>query len=63
MLVQAIGLTFGAAFVMLIGMTHNVTTLLVSMSCFGLGKGLYDSNIFASIYDVIDPRTRASVAG
>jgi MFS family permease len=63
MLVQAMGLIFGSAFVMLIGMTHSVTTLLVSMSCFGLGKGLYDSNIFASIYDVIDPRTRATVAG
>ena len=62
-LVQAAGLLFGATFVFLIGNTNNVSTLLGSMICFGFGKGLYDSNIFASMYDVIDPRARSSAAG
>lgn len=63
MLVQALGLTIGSVFVFLIGTTADVTTLLISMTCFGLCKGLYDSNIFASLYDAIEPRARASAAG
>ena len=63
MLVQAIGLLVGSEFVFLIGSTSDVTMLLISMVCFGLCKGLYDSNIFASLYDAIEPRARASAAG
>jgi len=63
MIVQALGLLFGSIFVFRIGTTTNVTTLLTSMVCFGFGKGMYDSNIFASIYDVVDPRARATAAG
>ncbi len=63
MTVQALGLLVGATFVALVGLTGNVTVLLVSMTCFGLCKGLYDSNIFASLFDVIDPPARATAAG
>ena len=63
MLVQAIGLTIGSVFVLLIGTTEDVAMLLVSMACFGFCKGLYDSNIFASLYDAVEPRARASAAG
>lgn len=62
-LVQAAGLLAGASFVALVGRTSNVTTLLASMALFGLCKGLYDSNIFASLYDVVQPRARATAAG
>jgi MFS family permease len=63
MAVQAGGLLCGAAFVGFVGLTHDVPTLLVSMSLFGLCKGIYDSNIFASLYDVVEPRARATAAG
>jgi MFS family permease len=62
-LVQAAGLLIGASFVFLVGTTRDVTTLLVAMTLFGLCKGLYDSNIFASLFDVIEPRSRATAAG
>lgn len=61
--VQAIGLLVGSAFVFLVGITPTVSTLLVAMACFGVCKGFYDSNIFASLYDYIEPRARASAAG
>src|SRR5262249_31364701 len=61
--VQGMGLLVGASFVFLVGMTRNVGTLLVAMSCFGLCKGFYDSNIFASFFDVVEPRARATAAG
>jgi MFS family permease len=63
MMVQALGLAAGAAFVGLVGLTSDMHTLILAMTIFGLCKGLYDSNIFASLYDVIAPRARASAAG
>jgi MFS family permease len=63
MLVQAIGLTVGSVFVFLIGTTADVATLLTAMTCFGICKGLYDSNIFASLYDAVEPRARSTAAG
>src|SRR5206468_9504678 len=63
MLVQGLGLTFGASFVFLVGKTSSATTLLVAMSLFGLCKGFYDSGIFASLFDTIEPRARGTAAG
>jgi MFS family permease len=63
MVVQALGLLVGASFVGLVGLTSSVATLLASMTLFGLCKGLYDANIFASLFDVIEPRARATAAG
>ncbi|MBB6048952.1 MFS transporter [Armatimonas rosea] len=62
-LVQAAGLLLGAGFVWGIG--HATTTPLVigAMTAFGLCKGLYDSGIFASLYDSIEPRARGTAAG
>jgi MFS family permease len=63
MLVQAAGLLVGAAFVGIVGLTSSTTTLLAAMACFGVCKGLYDSNIFAALFDVIEPRARATSVG
>jgi len=63
MAVQASGLLIGAFFVFLVGKTGSMATLLLSMTLFGLCKGFYDSGIFASVYDSIDPRARGTAAG
>lgn len=63
MLVQAAGLFVGATFVFLVGTTTRMTTLVVAMTIFGACKGFYDSGIFASLYDVVPPRSRATAAG
>jgi MFS family permease len=63
MLVQAIGLVAGSAFVFIVGTTSSASTLLVAMSIFGFCKGFYDSGIFASLFDSIEPRARGSAAG
>jgi MFS family permease len=63
MLVQAAGLLVGAVFVGVVGLTGSKTTLLAAMACFGVCKGLYDSNIFAALFDVIEPRARATSVG
>jgi MFS family permease len=63
MWIQASGLFIGATFVFLVGKTDDKTILLVAMTCFGFCKGFYDSGIFASLYDAIEPRARSSAAG
>ncbi len=63
MLVQATGVLLGAPFVVLCGMTQSVGWLVVALTGWGLFKGLYDANIFASVYDVIRPEARGTAAG
>jgi MFS family permease len=63
MLIQAAGLLIGAAFVYLVGTARSETLLIVAMACFGWCKGFYDSGIFASLYDAVEPRARGSAAG
>jgi MFS family permease len=61
--VQLAGLLAGAVFVFLVGTTSSTTTLVLVMALFGVCKGCYDSGIFASLYDVVDPRARGAAAG
>ncbi len=62
-IVQAAGLFVGAPFVFITGWTHTIPVLLVALAGFGLGKGIYDSNLFASLYDLVPANRRASAAG
>jgi MFS family permease len=62
-LVQASGLLAGAFFIYLVAQTQNRVTLMVAMTIFGICKGFYDSGIFASLYDSVEPRARGAAAG
>jgi nitrate/nitrite transporter NarK len=62
-LTQAIGLFCGVPFLFLTGRTLSVPLLVTAMACFGYFKGLYDANIFASLYDVVRVEVRAGAAG
>ena len=63
MIIQMIGVLGGAPFVVLCGLTQSVFLLLVALTLWGFFKGLYDANIFASVYDVIRPEARGTAAG
>jgi len=63
MMIQAGGLLAGAGFVLVVGLTKDATTLIIAMTLFGICKGFYDSGIFASLYDSIEPRARGTAAG
>jgi MFS family permease len=63
MLAQSIGLICGVPFVFLTGWTKSVGLLVVAMAGFGYFKGLYDANIFASLYDVVPVARRGAAAG
>jgi len=63
MLVQAVGLAAGAPFVVLCGWTRSVPLLIFALTAWGFFKGIYDANIFASIFDVIPADARGRAAG
>ncbi len=63
MMTQAIGLLCGVPFILLTGLTTTVGSVIAAMTCFGLFKGLYDANIWASLYDVVSPAQRATAVG
>jgi MFS family permease len=63
MLTQAMGLIGGIPFLFLTGWTRSLPLLMLAMTAFGYFKGLYDANIFASLYDVVQARRRSAAAG
>jgi sugar phosphate permease len=63
MITQSCGLFLGAPFIFLTGWTLSVPVLIVAMIGFGFFKGLYDANIFASVFDVVRPEMRATASG
>jgi sugar phosphate permease len=62
-LVQAAGVLCGAPFVAWCGMTLSVTSLIIALTAWGFSKGMYDANIFASLFDVVRPEARGTAAG
>jgi MFS family permease len=62
-LVQAAGLLGGVGFLFFVGHSVTVTALFVSMTGFGLFKGLYDANIWASLYDFVPTTQRGLATG
>jgi len=62
-LVQAIAVFCGAPFVFFCGRTSSVARVMVALTAWGLFKGLYDANIFASVFDVVTPQVRVTAAG
>jgi MFS family permease len=63
MWVQAIGLLAGAPLIFAAGWTESVEVLVVVLIGFGFCKGLYDSNTWAALYDVVRPKRRGTAVG
>ena len=61
--VQCLGLLLGAPFVFLIAWSSSVGMLIAALTAAGLCKGVYDANIFASLFDVVRPEDRGTAAG
>jgi MFS family permease len=63
MWVQALGVLAGAPCVVLCAQAPSLAWLIVALIAWGLFKGIYDANIFASVFDVIRPEARGTAAG
>jgi MFS family permease len=63
MLTQALGLFLGIPFLFFTGWAASVPAVVLGMIGFGYCKGIYDANIFASLYDVVAVKQRGIAAG
>ncbi|MBP8257340.1 MAG: MFS transporter [Opitutaceae bacterium] len=61
--IEILGLALGAPFIWLIGASPSLTIVYVALAGFGLFRGLYDSNLFATLFDVIPLRYRSTATG
>ena len=61
--IEIAGLLLGAPFIFWIAVAGNQWWCYAAMGLFGVFRGMYDSNLFAALYDVIEPRYRASSMG
>jgi MFS family permease len=61
--IQALGLLLGAPFIYLLGSSNDLFWVYAGMGMFGFFRGMYDSNIYASLFLVTVPGIRASVSG
>jgi len=63
MIVQCMGVMLGAPLVLLCGTANSLLQVKIALICWGFFKGIYDSNIFASAFDVVPASTRGTVSG
>ena len=57
------GLAIGVPFIVWMAQTHSLTACCVAMALFGVFRGVYDSNLMASLFDIVPSRYHASCAG
>jgi MFS family permease len=62
-LVQSFGIFLEAPFAALCALTGSMEWLIVGLLLWGLVKGFYEANIFASVFDVIRPEARGTATG
>ncbi|PPL02803.1 MFS transporter [Parapedobacter indicus] len=61
--VELLGLLLGAPFIFWMGQSDTQFWCYVAMGLFGVFRGIYDSNLFAALFDVIEPKYRSSSIG
>jgi MFS family permease len=57
------GLMGSAPFLFLVGATQQEMVIYAALALFGFARGVYDSNIYAALYEVVPVRCRSSVTG
>ncbi len=63
MLTQSLGLLVGVPFMFVVGWTFSLWVLIPVLFLFGISKGIYDANIWASLHDVTPVERRSSAVG
>jgi len=61
--VPMLGLLAGAPFIYLMGQSRSLSVLYVALVLFGLFRGVYEANLWASVYDIVDVRYRSAATG
>jgi len=61
-LLQAGAMLLAAPLIYLVGHGAGLATVYLALAGFGFFRGIYDSNIYAALYEVIEPRFHASAS-
>ena len=61
--IKMMGMLLGAPFIFLMGSANELWWCYLGLAGYGLFRGIYDSNLFAALYEVIDPKYRSSATG
>lgn len=60
---ELIGLLGGAPFIFIMGYTSSLYVSYAALAAFGFFRGIYDSNLYAALFEVIEPKFRATSVG
>jgi MFS family permease len=63
LVIQSIALLAGAPFIYWVGMGDTLTATCIALFIFGVFRGIYDANIYASIYEIVLPVIKSSATG
>ncbi len=63
LVVQGLAMFAGAPFIYWMGRSDTQLATYTALFLFGIFRGMYDSNIFASLYEVVSPAIRSSASG
>ena len=61
--IQSMGLLLGVPFIYWMGQAESTFTTYVALSGFGFFRGLYEANIYATLFAVIEPAYRSTSVG
>lgn len=61
--VEFIGLLGAVPFLWMLGSSSGLIGIYVALAGYGFFRGVYESNLFAVLFDVIPPRSRSSATG
>ena len=61
--IECAGLLLASPFILWMGQSSNAIACCVAMAIFGFFRGVYDSNLWPALFDVIEPRLRSSATG
>ena len=61
--IELIGIALCVPFVLVMSMAHSLPLMIVAITLFGFATGVYDSNLYAALFEVINPRYRAVATG
>ena len=60
---ECLGLFLATPFIFLMGYADQLWLVYVALCGFGLFRGVYDSNLFVALFDVIEPKYRSTATG
>jgi sugar phosphate permease len=63
LIIQSLGLLIGAPFIYWMGISTNLTIAYMALFIFGFFRGWYDSNIVASLYEIVPMKLRSTSYG